>query len=130
MRDEASAGVVVERARRDFRLLLSRAALSISQAGYNTLMDLMAAGCPALVVPFAEGSESEQTFRARLFAARGLVDMLEDRMLDAANLAAVAERTAARGRRQSVGPRIDMDGVARTVEVAERLVLEARRRRG
>ena len=39
--------------------------LSLSQGGYNTTMDLLRAGTPAVVVPFAEGGENEQTVRDR-----------------------------------------------------------------
>jgi predicted glycosyltransferase len=44
------------------RLLAAR--LSISQAGYNTVAELLATGCPAVLVPFAEGNETEQMRRA------------------------------------------------------------------
>jgi predicted glycosyltransferase len=42
--DEAAAGVTVERARSDFAELLTRAKLSISQGGYNTVMEVLTAG--------------------------------------------------------------------------------------
>ncbi len=71
------AGVTFERFRDDFPALLRRCRLSVSQAGYNTVMDILAAGARALLIPFAEASESEQTARARLLAARGLVGLLE-----------------------------------------------------
>src|SRR3546814_1376067 len=56
----APDGVAVERARSDFVDLLCRARLSISQGGYNTLMEVLATGVPGVVVPFAGGSETEQ----------------------------------------------------------------------
>ena len=40
---------------------LSSAVASVSQCGYNTVLDILRAGIPALVVPFAEGREDEQT---------------------------------------------------------------------
>ncbi|MGK9165936.1 glycosyl transferase [Inquilinus limosus] len=67
----APEGVVVEPARPDFPSLLSRCRLSISQAGYNTVMDVVRAGCRAVFVPFAAAGETEQTRRAELLAARG-----------------------------------------------------------
>lgn len=63
--------VIVEPARPDFPSLLSRCRLSISQAGYNTVMDVVRAGCRAVFVPFAAAGETEQTRRAELLAARG-----------------------------------------------------------
>lgn len=67
----APDGVIVEPARPDFPSLLSRCRLSVSQAGYNTVMDVMRAGCRAVFVPFAAAGETEQTRRAELLAARG-----------------------------------------------------------
>jgi predicted glycosyltransferase len=84
--------VTVERARPDFRALLGRAGLSISQAGYNTVMDILIAGCPALVVPFAAEAESEQLFRAREFERRGLLTVLEEGEMTAASLVSAAGR--------------------------------------
>lgn len=90
---EAPPGVIVERWRDDLPALLAPAALSISQAGYNTMMDLLAAQVPAVVVPFAAAGETEQTFRARAFAARGAVTLVEADALSAARLAEAIDRT-------------------------------------
>ena len=79
----APSGVVVERFRPDFRTLLRGARLSISQGGYNTLMEVLDAGVRAIVVPYAGGLESEQTLRADLFAAQGLVEVVREDRLDA-----------------------------------------------
>ena len=68
----ANPAVVCEPNRPDFRGLLRQARLSISQAGYNTCVDLLQARCPALLVPFDAGNEREQTIRARAFAEAGL----------------------------------------------------------
>ncbi len=83
----APQGVAVERARPDFRTLLGRARLSISQGGYNTVMDVLAAKIPAVVVPFSTRGETEQALRARVFAARGLLQVVEDDPLTAEALA-------------------------------------------
>ncbi len=71
------AGVTLTRFRPDFPALLARCRLSVSQAGYNTIMDILAVGARAVVLPFAEGAESEQTLRARLLAERGLLSLVE-----------------------------------------------------
>jgi predicted glycosyltransferase len=80
-------GVVVERNRPDFGRLLCRCAVSVSQAGYNTVMETLQAGARAVLVPFAGGTESEQTLRARLLADRGWVDLVEESVLTPAALA-------------------------------------------
>ena len=56
-------GIILERARPDFTTLLANCMLSVSQAGYNTLMETLDAGARAVVVPFAGGDETEQTQR-------------------------------------------------------------------
>jgi len=94
----ADSGIVLERSRPDFVGLLSRCALSISQAGYNTLMETLRAGARAVVVPFAAGQETEQTLRARCFAERGFVQVLEEASLTPAALAAAVDRAVGRPR--------------------------------
>ncbi len=70
------AHVRVERARSDFPGLLAGCALSISQAGYNTVLDLVRAGRPAIVVPFDAGNETEQAVRAEAMERAGLARCL------------------------------------------------------
>ncbi len=94
LRCTAPRGAIVERARPDFPALLSRCLLSVSQAGYNTVMDLIGAGCRSLLVPFATGGETEQSDRARLLAARGLAHVVEEAGL-------TPERLPRRSRRRS-----------------------------
>ena len=104
--------VIVERARPDFRALLSRAALSISQGGYNTLMDVLSARCPAVIVPFAGGAESEQSFRAAEFARRGLISVIAEADLSPRVLADTA--LAVLQRPHGAPPAINLDGASET----------------
>lgn len=85
--DAAPPGVMVERARSDFVLLLTRARFSISQAGYNTIMEVLAAGLPGVVVPFAGGTETEQTLRAGRLAAQGYLTVVDEEGLSGTSLA-------------------------------------------
>lgn len=71
------AGIKLHRFLSDFRQRLTRASVSVSQAGYNTLMDVLAAKTPAVMVPFADGGESEQAERAELFARRGIISVIQ-----------------------------------------------------
>lgn len=72
----APRNLVVERARPDFAGLLASCALSISQSGYNTVLDLVEARRPALVIPFDAGAETEQTIRAQAMERAGLARCL------------------------------------------------------
>jgi predicted glycosyltransferase len=108
-------GIVVEGFRNDFTMLLRNCELSVSQAGYNTLMETLQARARAVVVPFSQGSETEQGMRARLMAERGLFDVLEEKDLAAASLAAAIDRAAARPR--PARAEIDLDGARRSAEL-------------
>lgn len=111
---DAAAGVVVERARPDFAEMLTRARLSISQGGYNTVMEVLAAGLPAVVVPFAGGGETEQSQRATALAARGLITVVEESRLSAEHLAGgIARALETHGRPKEALP-FRLDGAAET----------------
>ena len=112
--------VTVERARPDFRALLARATLSVSQGGYNTVMEVLAAGCRAVVVPYAGGLESEQTLRCELLAERGLFTVLDEASLSVATLVAAVQQelTAAP---QPAGRRPRMDGAIQSVRLLRQL---------
>lgn len=89
-------GMVLERSRADFTTLLANCALSVSQAGYNTLLETVRAGARAVVVPFSGGQETEQALRARCFAERGLLEVVEEAALTPQTLAAAIERALQR----------------------------------
>lgn len=121
----APSGVVVERWRSDLPALLSGCALSISQAGYNTVMDVLAAGARAVLVPFADGSETEQTLRAKLLAGRGRVVTLDASELSPENLAAAVERALTL---PAVPVELDRSGVENTVRLVRKLCSVGARR--
>jgi predicted glycosyltransferase len=111
LQSSAPAGVTVERFRSDFPALLARSRLSLSQAGYNTVMDILSVGARALVLPFAEGAESEQSLRARLLAERGLLSLMEP-PIEPVRLAAAIEAALLRPRPQRGA--LDLDGASET----------------
>ncbi|CAM5775713.1 hypothetical protein LMIY3S_05163 [Labrys miyagiensis] len=94
----AGPKVEVERARPDFPALLAGAALSVSQAGYNTMIDLGRAGVPAVVVPFEQGKEAEQRLRAERFHTLGLAGIVAEAELTPRRLAAEVAATLDRPR--------------------------------
>jgi predicted glycosyltransferase len=91
----ALPGVTVERHRADFRDLLGGAVLSISQAGYNTVLDLLQAGPRMVLVPFAAAGETEQTIRAEQLAATGRAVIVPEADLTPELLAAAVDRALA-----------------------------------
>lgn len=126
----AEPAVVIETFRDDFSALLHQAALSVSQAGYNTVLDVVASGVRAVVVPY-ERSGDEQPLRARLFAERGLLAVVPEHDLSPAKLGAAMD--AALTTPGFPAPaRLDLAGAGRSIEILQALVEEVRlaRRRG
>jgi predicted glycosyltransferase len=105
-------GVVIERFRADFPDMLHRCALSISQGGYNTTLDILAARARAIVVPFAAGRETEQAMRAGLLARRGALHLVPEATLSGVTLAAAIARALAAP--TPTMPVLRRDGAAQT----------------
>jgi len=119
---QLSAGVILERFRGDFQNLLRRCHLSLSQAGYNTMLDVLQARVRSVMAPYAEGGETEQALRARLLAERGLVHVVDARALGGPEGGAALARAIERALKAPVavlGP-LALDGARRAAEcVAE-----------
>jgi predicted glycosyltransferase len=108
--------IALDRFRADFRERLRHCAASVSQAGYNTVLDILDAGARAVLVPFAAGAETEQTLRAELLAARGRAAVVPEAALSPAALAAAVDAVLeAPERREPVA--VDRNGAARTAAI-------------
>jgi predicted glycosyltransferase len=116
----APSDVVVERYRADLPAMLRRCLLSISQAGYNTVVDLLAAGARAVVVPFAQGNETEQQQRAERLARGGYLTLLRESELDPPRLAAAIATSHAAPPLPSP---IHLDGARHSAEKVRALVI-------
>jgi predicted glycosyltransferase len=120
LRDAAPDGVIVERARADFVTLLKNCHLSVSQGGYNTIMEILLTRARAVAVPYAGGNESEQTLRTQLLAERGLLQVVREDELTPQRLAAAIERAIS-------GPpppaaALDMDGAAKSAGLVRKWI--------
>jgi predicted glycosyltransferase len=110
--------LVVLREVEDLSAELGRAAASVSQCGYNTALEVLRSGIPALVVPYLAPGEDEQIRRAQRLAALGAVRMLDPRDLSGSRLArAIAELP--NGVAQRVD--LDLDGATTSAEVVWRM---------
>lgn len=116
----APDGVIVERARPDFIALLSNCALSISQGGYNTVMDVLAAGARGVIVPYAGGMETEQTLRAARLHARGVIQVIAEADLTPERLAQSVETALDRPPAHAAG--LDLNGAEKSAQILARLV--------
>ncbi|WP_206454730.1 glycosyltransferase family protein [Aurantimonas marina] len=115
----ADERTVVARFAPNFQELLDGCALSISQAGYNTVMNLLRAEAPAVVVPYDEGEETEQWHRSQRMRDMGFLSVVKASELSpptmAAAIAEALERPAAKR------PSIDLDGAEHAARMIEAL---------
>jgi predicted glycosyltransferase len=117
---DAPDHVSVYRFRPDFASLLRGAKLSVSQAGYNTVCDILRAGCHPLLIPFTAGGETEQTVRAERLEKLGLAHVLTENALSPASMTQAIESALT-----ASGPRphtLDLDGAHRTAEILRGLL--------
>ena len=90
----AGEGILVKEFTRDFVSLLGAADLSISMAGYNTCMNIVAARVPSLVWPFSQNRE--QTERACNLARFTPMTLLKDQDLNPLVLSRLMETNCGR----------------------------------
>jgi predicted glycosyltransferase len=119
LRQSAPTNAGVERARPDFPALLAGCALSISQAGYNTTLDLLQAGRPALLAPFDAGNETEQALRAAALERVGLARVVK---LDGGPRALAGAIEAALAQGVPPAAKVDLYGAGGTVAAVAKLL--------
>ena len=103
---------------------VAAADLVVAMAGYNTTVEVLRVGTPALLVP-RRGPSAEQRMRARAFAARGWVSQLDPDDLEPGRLANGVLRALAGGR-ATVGAPPDLSGVARAASALHAAALASR----
>ncbi|HEX3862043.1 MAG TPA: glycosyltransferase [Stellaceae bacterium] len=114
LRAAAPPGVIVERFHANLLGLLQGCRVSVSQAGYNTVLDIVQARARAVLVPFAAGRETEQQLRAERMAASGAAVVVSEAALSPETLAAAIERAAAH---EPASLSIATDGAARSADL-------------
>jgi predicted glycosyltransferase/nucleoside-diphosphate-sugar epimerase len=109
---------------RDPLARVAAADLVVAMAGYNTTMEVLRLGTPALLVP-RRGPSSEQRMRASRFAALGWVSQVDPDELSPDRLAEGVLSALSAGGRVQVGPPPDLGGLARTVDYLHAAALAA-----
>src|SRR5678816_1362046 len=95
---------------------LCEAAVSISQAGYNTCLDVLRAKVPAILVPFGKENEDEQRKRALRLQDLGAVRVLEQNDLTPARLAAEIRESM---KSKFATPALDLNGAENAAALIE-----------
>lgn len=116
----AVKNVTVTRFRSDFTSLLVTARLSVSQAGYNTVSDVLQAGCRCVLVPFSAGGETEQFDRAQRLDQMGRATVLLEDSLNAEKLAEAIDTALAS--EPGDNHTINADGAAQTGRILKNLL--------
>ena len=124
---EAGPGAIVERSRADFGALLRRAFISISQGGYNTVLDVVTSGARPVIVPFTGNGETEQRARAVRLAEFGLAIVVDDRTYTPGILAQAVDSAGAREQWGTWD--FDSDGASRSASIVGELIAERARAR-
>ena len=115
---EGMPGIELVRHVSDMVLEMRAARASLSQCGYNTALDLVVSGVPALVVPYQTATENEQSQRAERLAALGAMLQLEADTLHADTLAAAIKRLLAF---QPQPAALALDGAGRSASLLAQL---------
>lgn len=111
--------VTIEPVRPDFRQMLPHAAASVSMCGYNTALDILQSGTPAVFVPFDDGNEVEQGLRGQSLSDMQAIGLLASQDLSGTALARAVDRVISDGPRAP--QKHGFDGAHRTVEIATKL---------
>ncbi|MFN2354128.1 MAG: glycosyltransferase family protein [Desulfopila sp.] len=112
--DHSDARITVSRFTAEFMHWLRAADLSVSMAGYNTTMNILQSGVPALLYPF--GQNQEQLLRLQALGHNLPLKMLEQRDLQPETLAGHVRNQLRKGRFSST---VNLNGAAETARLIE-----------
>jgi predicted glycosyltransferase len=106
-------GIILTGPAKDFQARLANSLLSISQAGYNTVVEGLRLGKRMVLVPFETATETEQGVRAERLAKLGFAETIREAELTPESLAKAVDAGLDRPPPQVID--IDLDGMANTV---------------
>jgi predicted glycosyltransferase len=102
----------------DLHQKLMSADLSISMGGYNTIMNVIATGVPAMIMGCTNDGGMDQVARAEKLASRGVVDVIKPEDLAPATF---AEKIIGSLSREPTPVSLDTDGVTATMQALTQL---------
>jgi predicted glycosyltransferase len=115
LKRQAGPRMTIEKFSSDFISYLAAADLSISMAGYNTCMNILASRVRALVWPFSQNQE--QTMRAGRLASIGALEVIDRQDLSPQRLECKID--CCLSRRPTVPFNVNIEGAANTVRWLE-----------
>jgi len=93
---------------------LAESMVSVSQCGYNTAVDVLKTGTPAIFVPYETASEDEQLRRADQLCRKGYAVLLRQQSLTADSLLDAVSKALST---EQANIDINLDGAARSGEL-------------
>jgi len=106
----------------DLPQMLTEANLVVAMGGYNTSIEIVASGKPAIIVPRA-APRAEQRMRAAMLARMGLVRSVEPGPELERRLGHAIDEVLAGGKLRNSGHGLDLDGAKRVGELFETLTM-------
>ncbi|MEL6965069.1 MAG: glycosyltransferase, partial [Pseudomonadota bacterium] len=121
LRSKLPLGIILTGPSPDFQARLANSLLSISQAGYNTVVEGLRMGKRMVLVPFETASETEQSLRAERLSNMGLAQTISETDLTPESLAKAVDTALDRPPPQVVD--LNLDGMANTVRFVQDLLM-------
>ncbi len=120
LRAKLPLGIILTGPSQDFQARLANSLLSISQAGYNTVVEGLRLGKRMVLVPFETASETEQSLRAERLSSMGFAQTISEADLTPESLAKAVDAALDRPPPQVID--INLDGLANTVKFVQSLL--------
>lgn len=120
LRAKLPLGIILTGPSPDFQSRLANSLLSISQAGYNTVVEGLRLGKRMVLVPFETASETEQSLRAERLSNMGFAQTISEVDLSPESLAKAVDAVLDRPPPQVID--INLDGLANTVKFVRNLL--------
>lgn len=120
LRSKLPLGIILTGPSSDFQARLANSLLSISQAGYNTVVEGLRLGKRMVLVPFETASETEQSLRAERLSNMGFAQTISEVDLSPESLAKAVDAVLDRPPPQVID--INLDGLANTVKFVQDLL--------
>ncbi len=120
LRAKLPLGIILTGPSQDFQARLANSLLSISQAGYNTVVEGLRLGKRMVLVPFETASETEQSLRAERLSSMGFAQTISEADLTPESLAKAVDAALDRPPPQVID--INLDGLTNTVKFVQSLL--------
>lgn len=120
-----SKNVNLSRYTPDLAALLRRAAVSVSMAGYNTIMDVLSSGVRALVYPVTANGDQEQIVRAEALEKAGVIGVIKTEELVPEELARKLEQALSKA---ATSLTFDFDGAVNSARLLKKYLAAHRER--